>query len=274
MKLVRNIILSAFIISSLCSCNKEQNIVSDAGIPVSYTVSLLDTKAVNADGSAINKVWYALYKTDGTLVTNYAPVDFVAGSARCEVIMMRGQSYKIAFVAQYYKDSATPTYQIDPQEAIIASSYSPIANSDQYDLFYGVDEVFNYSGSHKGSIVLDRVVAMVNFICTDEDWESAIAQNDAPTHSSITLSGVSTGWNILSGEPFNEKTDLSFARSEIPGAKHLGASFCIADGQISATLNLYKSADETAAPIKTLTVSGVQVERNKKSNITGKIITE
>ena len=240
----------------------------------SYSISLPEVKSVTADGAAVNKVWYALYNLDGTLATKYAPVEFENGRAKCEVVMMRERSYRIVFVAQYYKDSATPTYPIDEENAVIGIPESPLANSDKMDLFYGIDEVINYDGTPNGSIVLDRAVAMVNFICTDADWEAAVANNMTPTHSSIVLSGVSTQFNLFSGAAGADKTNLTYARSEIPSAKHVGAVFCLPHGKVTATLNLYNSSDETAAPTKTLTVTEVQVEKNKKSNITGNIITE
>ena len=246
--------------------------MSGEEISLSYTISLPETKSANADGSAINKVWYGLYNTDGSMATNYAPVDFVNGSAKCEVVMMRGHSYKIVFVAQYYKDSATPTYPINGQAATIGVPTAAVANSDQMDLFYGTDEVVAYNGIATGNVVLDRVVAMVNFISSDADWNNAVTQGVVPTHSSIELTGVSTGLNLLTGAPLTGKTNLTFAKSEIPGAKHIGAAYCMAQGKIGATIKLYTSADANAAPVKTVELAEVQVETNKKTNIVGGII--
>lgn len=275
MKLFKHIlVVSVLILSAFCSCSKVEEGVSAEEFSFSYSISLPEVKSVTADGVAVNKVWYALYNLDGTLATKYAPVEFENGRAKCEVVMMRERSYRIVFVAQYYKDSATPTYPIDEENAVIGIPESPIANSDKMDLFYGVDEVISYNGTPNGSIVLDRVVAMVNFICTDEDWEQARNNGITPTHSSIVLSGVSTQFNLYDGTLGTDKTDLTFARSEIPSEKHVGAAFCLANAKVTATLNLYNSSDETAAPTKTLTVTEVQVEKNKKSNITGNIITE
>lgn len=245
----------------------------DETVPVSYTVSLPETKGVNADGSAINKVWYALYNEDGTLATKYAPVDFVDGRAKCEAAVMKGRSYKFVFVAQYYKDGVDPTYPIDAQGAVVSLPAAPVANTDQMDLFYGADEIVANNVTAIGNIVLNRVVAMVNFISSDEDWSSAVANGEVPTHSSITLTGVYPGWNLLSGAPVNTtKTDIAFAKSEIPAPKHIGAVYCIAQGEVTATLHLYNSADETATPVRTLTISNVQVEINKKTNIVGGVI--
>ena len=143
MKLFRHIALASILTASFfCSCSKEQNPVQGEEMRISYNVSIPETKAhVTADGAAINKVWYALYNTDGTLATKYAPVDFVGGNARCEVVMMRDRSYKIVFVAQHYSDEATSAYPIDAQNALIGIPQSPLANTDKYDLFYGTQDV-------------------------------------------------------------------------------------------------------------------------------------
>ena len=246
--------------------------MSGEEVSVSYTVSVPDTKAVSDNGASINKVWYALYKENGTMATNYAPVDFVDGSARCEVVMLRGQSYKLVFVAQHYENDATPSYPIDAQNAMIALPETPVANSDKFDLFYGTEDVVAFNGGTTGNIVLDRAVAMVNFISSDEDWAAAQAEGTLPTHSSITLSGVASGWNLLTGAPAPETATLTFAKSAIPAAKHVGAAFFFANGDVNATLNLYTSADASAAPVKTVNVSDVQVATNKKTNIVGGVV--
>lgn len=273
MKIFNNIaVISVLIISACCSCSKVEPSVSEEQLPVSYTVSLLDTKAVSANGAAINTVWYGLYNTDGSMATKYAPVEFKNGSARCEVVMMRGHSYKLVFVAQHYKDSSTPTYPIDAETAKIGLPQTLTANSDEYDLFYGVDEITNYNGGATGSIVLDRAVAMINFISSDEDWNAAVSSSAVPTHSSITLSGVASEWNLLTGKASGSKTDLTFDKAAIPAEKHVGAAYFFANGDINATLNLYNSADENAAPVKTVSVSQVQVAQNKKTNVVGGIV--
>ena len=274
MKLFRHIALASILAAAFCSCSKEQAPLQGEEMRISYTVSIPETKApVTADGAAINKVWYALYNTNGTLATKYAPVTFENGNARCEVVMMRDRAYKIVFVAQHYSDEATPAYPIDAQTATIGLPTNPEANTDNYDLFYGTQDIANSTGSAAGSIVLDRIVAMVNFISSDEDWNAAVAQGSVPTHSSIELTGVSAGFDLLGGRPKTEKANLQFKRAEIPEPKHVGAVFCIAEGEIGTTIKLYTSDDPTATPVKSVALTNVQTEINKKTNIVGGIVS-
>ena len=93
MNKVKTILVAALALVLAASCNKAE-IDSNKEITVSYSVSVPATKALG-EGEAVNKVWYAVYRTDGALVSAYQTVDFTSGSANCPVVMMRGQSYKV-----------------------------------------------------------------------------------------------------------------------------------------------------------------------------------
>ena len=262
-KLTSIITIAAMVLAA--SCNKAETSVQEEAM--TYSVSMPVSKALTADGSAINKVWYALYKTDGTLVTNYEPVNFANGSANCQVVMMRGQSYKIAFVAQ-----CNQTYTINPSSATISMPNSPTANSDSYDLFYFVEEVNNYTGQTTGAVTLSRAVALVNFYSNQTDWDNTATLGSTPAYSSVTLTGVPTKFNLLSGTA-NETSTVTYSRSAIPGNKHLAAAYCFdPDTNIKAEVNLY-TADNDESNVRTLEVEEVPVGENMQTNITGSIMT-
>lgn len=253
------------------SCNKAETSAQEA---MTFSVSIPATKAVAADGSQINKVWFGLYKTDGTLVKNFGAVDFENGSAECPVTMVRDQSYKVVFVA--YKENLAykeNSYVIDPANATVSFLENPYANSDDFDLFYQLLEVNKYDGSRTESVVLNRAVALVNFRSSDSDWTNASALlGAAPTYSSVTLEGVPARFNLLTGIADNT-TDITYSRKDIPGEKYLAAAYCFAGDNITAIINLY-TADEDDALVSTLTVGNVPVAANKQTNITGSIMTD
>ena len=260
-KLTTILTIAAMVLAA--SCNKAEAPVQEEAM--TFSVSMPMTKAVNADGSAINKVWYGLYKTDGTLVSNYQPVEFKNGSANCQVVMLRGQSYKIVFVAQH-----DATYTITPETATVSIPAAPVANSDNYDLFYVVKEVNNYSGEKTDAVVLNRGVALVKFNCSDADWQNATALESVPTHSSVTLKGVPTSFNLLSATSGTERADVTYTKSEIPAEKFVAAAYCFdPDNTITAEINLYKGESLVSA----LSVDNVPVESNKQTNISGSIMT-
>ena len=260
-KLTTILTIAAMVLAA--SCNKAEAPVQEEAM--TFSVSMPMTKAVTADGSAINKVWYGLYKTDGTLVSNYQPVEFKNGSANCQVVMLRGQSYKIVFVAQY-----DATYTITPETATVSMPAAPVANSDNYDLFYVVKEVKNYNGEKTDAVVLNRGVALVKFNCSDADWQNATALESVPTHSSVTLKGVPTSFNLLSATYGTEEADVTYTKSEIPAEKFVAAAYCFdPDNNITAAINLYKGESLVSA----LSVDNVPVESNKQTNISGSIMT-
>ncbi len=278
MKTFRHIALALAFLLAL-SCTKEvQPEHNDETITVQYGVAVDTPTKTLGDGKTATHVWYALYRADESLVSECAApakIDVATGKAICPVTMAKDQDYKVVFLAMYYDvdgQTKTPAYEINAEDKTVSMPSTALANSDKFDLFYGVDDVEDFQGTQSTNVTLNRVVAMVNFISNDEDWNAAVAEGNTPTHSSIELSGVPAEFNLLTGIPSETTTDIQFAKAQIPEAKHLGAVFCMPGRGIEATINLYTSDDQNAAPVKTLTVSNITVEANKKTNITGNII--
>lgn len=278
MKTIKTILAAAAALVLAASCNKAEAPAGE-GLTVNYSVSVPATKALG-EGAAINKVWYAVYRTDGSLVSNYQAVDFTGGSANCPVVMMRGQSYKVLFVAQHYADATTPAYAIDPATATLTMPTAAVANSDNYDIFTFVDEVTNYDGAPADAVRLERKVAQVNFSCNDADWANADALGMLPTHSAVTLTSVPKTYSLLSGTPSAETVTLSYVKAARPeGACNLATVFCFVgasdastDFTTNATLSLYTSEAQADAA-RTLTVDNLPVKSNHKTNVIGNIMT-
>lgn len=275
MKILKTFTLLAAALVLAASCNKAEAPAGE-GLTVNYSVSVPSTKALG-QGEAVNKVWYAVYRTDGTLVSAYQAVDFTSGNANCPVVMMRGQSYKVVFVAQHYDgtEKTDPTYEIIPETAtLIIKPDKALANSDNYDVFTYVDEVLNYDGAPAESVALERRVAQVNFTCNDTDWDNSVVLGMTPSHSAVILAGVPKSFNLLSGTASSETITLPYAKNIRPtGDKNLATVFCFvgADFTTDATIDLFTS--ETGPSVRTLTVPNVPVQSNYKTNIEGNIMT-
>ena len=277
MNILKTFILAAATLVLAASCNKAE-MASNEEITVNYSISVPVTKALG-EGAAVNKVWYAVYRTNGSLVSNYQAVDFTDGSANCPVVMMRGQSYKVLFVAQHY-DGVTGAYAIDPATAILTMPTAAVANSDNYDIFTFVDEVTNYDGTPADAVVLKRRVAQVNFTCNETDWANTEALDMLPTHSAVTLTSVPQSYSLLSGTPSAETVSVTYAKNARPaGDMNLATVFCFVgasdastDFTTNATLSLYTSEDQADAA-RTLTVANLPVKSNHKTNVIGNIMT-
>lgn len=277
MNKVKTILIAALALVLAASCNKAETTPTEE-IAVNYSVNVPMTKALG-EGTAVNKVWYAVYRTDGSLLKNYQPVEFKDGKANCQVVMMRGQSYKVLFVAQHY-DGVTGAYTIDPATATLTMPTAAVANSDNYDIFTFVDEVTNYDGTAADAVVLERRVAQVNFTCNDTDWANTEALGMLPTYSAVTLTSVPQSYSLLSGTPSAATVSMTYAKNARPaGDMNLATVFCFVgasdastDFTTDATLSLYTSEDQTEA-VRTLTVDNLPVKSNYKTNVNGNIMT-
>jgi len=265
--------------ASLTGCTKSDVCQAEVEeVTVNYAVAAPATKASEpalGNGAAVNYVWYALYRTDGTLVNEFTLQPFFEGKALCPVTMVRDQSYKVVFVAQHYNvdgQTKTPVYAVNAESAVLSMPSSTEANSDNSDLFCYVDEVIDYKGDNDPkSIILTRKVAQINFICTAEDASAAALQGKTPDSSAITLTGVPAYYDILAGEPSTATMTVQYAKTALTGdANLLGSAFCFASDHIaSAALKLYKGNDLTAS----VSVDHVPVEMNKRTNIVGALMT-
>ena len=277
MNKVKTILAAALSLVFAASCNKAETTPTEE-IAVNYSVNVPMTKALG-EGTAVNKVWYAVYRTDGSLLKNYQPVEFKDGKANCQVVMMRGQSYKVLFVAQHY-EGADAAYEITPATATLTMPTSAVANSDNYDIFTFVDDVVNYDGTPTAAVVLERRVAQVNFICNDTYWANAGALGLLPTHSAVTLTSVPQSYSLLTGTPSAATVSVTYAKNARPaGDMNLATVFCFVgasdastDFTTDVTLSLYTSEDQTEA-VRTLTVDNLPVKSNYKTNVNGNIMT-
>lgn len=268
------IIILALLAAALLSCNKTEKVASGE-VTVNYTVAMPMTKASLGNGEAVNYVWYALYRADGSLVQEFPLQPFAAGKAICPVTMVRDQSYKVVFVAQHYKvdgEAKTPAYAVDAMNAVLQMPLTAEANSDNYDVFCYVEEVIDYQGATGAKpVTLTRKVAQVNYFCTSEDAAAAATLGMTPTASEIVLTGVPESYDIISGQPSVNTVEVTYAKTDLTGDTNLlGTAFCFAgDNLTNAELKLYKDDVLTT----TLDVDNLPVEINKRTNITGAIMT-
>ena len=232
------------------------------------------TKALG-NGDAVNYVWYAVYRPDGSLVQEFPLQPFTAGKANCPVTIARDQDFKVVFVAQHYTvegQTKTPVYAVDPVKATLTMPQTAMANSDNYDVFCIVDEVNDFQeNTTTKSLSLTRRVAQVNYICTPDDAAEAATRGMTPTASEIRLTGVPASYDIFSGQPSDNTIAVTYAKAALTGeANLLGTAFCFAkDNLTDAELKLYKGDELTT----TLNVGNVPVKPNKRTNIKGAIMT-
>lgn len=266
------------LIVALCTgCAKTYAPEMGETVTINYSLEAPQTKALG-EGEAANYVWYGVYRfRDDSLVMECEAIQpFIDGKALCPVTMTLQQDYKVLFIAQHYENVSglkTPTYIIDAANAAVSMPASGLlANSENNDMFAAIDTVMNFKPSAPKPITLKRRVAMINFWSSEADWSAAAA---VPTHSSITISGIPSSYNLLTGEPSQTTMTVDFAKAPIISAaeRHVASAYClVGDEDLSATLQLYTSEDAPAST--TITVDGISVAENRKTQIIGNMIND
>lgn len=271
MKLFRHIIFTISCVLAI-SCSKETLQNSEAALEtVKYGVSLDAQTRTLGNGRTASHVWYALYRTNGDLVSECAmpaKID-VDGKAICPVTMAKGQNYKIVFVAMYYtvsEETKTPAYAIDAQSKTLYMPTQALANSDEYDLFYGVDQVVNFQGAQSTNVQLDRKVAQVNFEMSETAWNDL--QVDQTFRSQIQITGAPISMNIWNGI-LGAAASVTYAQTQIPAeGRNIGTAYCFAtaagDQKVEASISLYNAA---GAEVKTTSATAVPVAANRQTNL-------
>lgn len=267
MKTFRHIALTLASLLAL-SCGKEaQPECNDQMLTVQYGITVdAPTKALG-DGKTATHVWYALYRADGSLVSTCetpAKIDSDR-KAICPVTMAKDQDYKVVFLAMYY-EGATPAYAVDAQSKTVSMPTQVQANSDKFDLFYGVDEVEDFQGAQSTNVTLNRVVAQVNFELSETEWNALHV--DQTYESQIQISGAPTSMNIWDGT-LGAAATITYAQTQIPAEeRNIGTAYCFAsaagDQKVETSIRLYNAAGDE---VKTTSATAVPVAANRQTNL-------
>ena len=276
MKIFRHIVLLLTVIFCL-GCVKEtmpkdQNITAT----VQYGVYVDAPTRAMGDGMTANYVWYALYRGNGTLVNVYAPAKIDADrKAICPVTMVKNQDYFVVFVAMYFDNDVTTglksAYPIDAASHLLTMPETALANSDKYDLFYGIDKVTDFQGTQITNVTLDRKVAQVNFELSESALNGSGFTLTADCQSSMSISNVPATLDLLSGKSSGNGT-VTYEKAVIPfeaGCNRIGTAYCLASEEgvqyAEVSINLYGPDGSTV--LKSVSAASVPVVVNKRTNL-------
>lgn len=254
------------------SCVKEaQPEHNEETVTVQYGVTVDTATKALGDGKTANYVWYALYRADGSLVsecTTPAKID-ADRKAICPVTMAKDQDYKVVFLAMYYDEvdeTKIPAYDISAMGKTITIPSSAQANSDKLDLFYGVDEVEDFKGAQNTNVTLNRIVAQVNFELSEEAWNTLGV--DSSFKSQIAISGAPAVMYLWDGT-LSGTASMTYAMSTIPAeGRKIGTAYCFAsrdgDQKVNVSISLFNAS---GTEVKTVFASAVPVAVNKQTNL-------
>ena len=279
MKKFRHIAAFALAALLVLSCAKETQ-PEGAGemVTIEYGITVDSPTKALGDGKTANYVWYALYRSNGTLMstcTTPAKIDIATGKAICPVTMVKDQDFKVVFLAMYFDEvngtKKTPAYIIDADNKTVSMPASLQANTDKFDLFYGVDNVVNFQGVQSTNVNLNRVVAQINFELSEEAWDDLGAGQSLS--SQIQVSGAPTSMSLLNGTlDYTESITYTYTQAAIPAeGRKVGTAYCFAsstgDQKVDAAITVYKTVYNEEEVVKTVSVTSIPVSSNKKTNL-------
>lgn len=283
---IRSLIL-AFAVLSLSACSNDDYLLQTEGESVSITFrptlgSELNTRAIG-DATGIDRLTVAVYEGTQTLSKKFSfseEWDIVKRNG-IALTLIEGHSYKILFWAENSENSA---YTITDDGTITVNYDNYInggfAKMEEMDVFFGTSSIT--VGSQKiennGEIKLSRPLAQLNFA-------DNATQPEVGTHKTIvTFHGIASSFNSFTGAVETSTTDQTFVFTDFPTETlmvegstyyYLSSNYLFAPQtgtvNISATIDV-QNTDGTS--IKTIELSGITLEKNKKTNVTGSIVQQ
>ena len=283
---IRSLIL-AFAVLSLSACSNDDYLLQTEGESVSITFrptlgSELNTRAIG-DATGIDRLTVAVYEGTQTLSKKFSfseEWDIVKRNG-IALTLIEGHSYKILFWAENSENSA---YNITDDGRVVVDYDDYInggfAKMEEMDAFFGISSIT--VGSQKiennGEIKLSRPLAQLNFA-------DNATQPEVGTHKTIvTFHGIASSFNPFTGAVEMSNTDQAFVFTDFPTETlmvegstyyYLSSNYLFAPQtgtvNISATIDV-QNTDGTS--IKTIELSGITLEKNKKTNVTGSIVQQ
>lgn len=292
---VFDILLTVVIAIVSVSCSERDNLSLNSAREVELLFAL-DTENGNmtraiSDGNSVDKLIYAVFAEDGTLVVRNAVIKDVnsllnGGTFSMTVSLADGQRYRAVFWAQ---NGECDAYALT-EDMKLTVDYSGIGNDDRRDAFYGVSELFEVDGKVK-SVILRRPFAQINAVAYPFDWEYVTDFHDFTViKSCAVIRDVPNRMDLLTGE-LSGSVSASFKASAIPSERYyadvdgngvdeeyvyLSMSYVLA-GSEPTTHNadfFFIDKDNMAVMYEHESNRVVELKRNNRSDIIGQVITD
>ena len=259
------------------SCNKEEGIVSEESVQVSFITELpkrIGTRAGTTDLN-VNKVVCAVFEDGEEIITLREVITIQEGE---DIVfaprLIKGRTYEVVFWAM--KDN---NYDM----TAITRTSGTTATENDFDAFTESVEI-EVTGSKSETVTLKRPLAQLNLGVTSEDW-NAVASVETfgmtPTKMVIKLTGKDT-FNALAGAITGEEKELTYTL-DVSGEglvagentyKSIAMCYIYPDaGQenIDITYTIYDQNNEAIR--EDVTIQNIPLENNYRTNVVGGLLT-
>ena len=278
------------------SCQQENLEPAATSNTVTYTVQVADalaTKALGDDVTAVDKVYYEVYRQKEVNAENakpvyegYADVDSMTGKASFELEFVKNQNFVVLFWAQnsaLVNTDVTSTdgmFNINDLRAVQLVNPGT-SNNEAAQVFAGKDTVTDCVPASKGNVTLYRPISQLNIFTTKESLKFG-TKDITLSKSTVTVDGLYTTYNVAAGEAVVTPTTATYTydSADVPETKDTDTYAYVAMNYVGFA----PSASTTVQVDFTITtledgdvlhsVSSVPVKPNYRTNIVGNLLTE
>lgn len=267
-------------------------------VSAKFTIGTSDgiaTRATIGNGTKADKVACAVYDEKGTeLRYLYAIRDVVDMKATYEIRLAKGQKYRVAFFAyNSTADAYDVTYLTDIK--VKDSQNSNIENRDAFTAYVDVDATVNTINE---DVTLYRPFAQLNLGVDNTEWTDAVKAGVTVAKSKIVVTNVYNQFSaydnavVATAEPVT----MTFAMNTIPTEelevdvdrdgtiantekfKYLALNYLlVGDAGTEKSLTdvefVWENSDASKTNNPTTHFKNIPVQRNYRTNIIGKLLT-
>ena len=300
----KNLFMSMLAIAGMLfatSCSQDELLnepTTGDYVSAKFTIGTSDgiaTRATIGNGTKADKVACAVYDEKGTELRDlYAIRDVVDMKATYEIRLAKGQKYRVAFFAyNSTADAYDVTYLTDIK--VKDSQNSNIENRDAFTAYVDVDATVNTINE---DVTLYRPFAQLNLGVDNTEWTDAVKAGVTVAKSKIVVSNVYDQFSaydnaiVATAEP---KT-MTFAMNTIPTEelevdvdrdgtiantekfKYLALNYLlVGDAGTEKSLTdvefVWENSDASKTNNPTTHFKNIPVQRNYRTNIIGKLLT-
>ena len=267
-------------------------------VSAKFTIGTSDgiaTRATIGNGTKADKVACAVYDEKGTELRDlYAIRDVVDMKATYEIRLAKGQKYRVAFFAyNSTADAYDVTYLTDIK--VKDSQNSNIENRDAFTAYVDVDATVNTINE---DVTLYRPFAQLNLGVDNTEWTDAVKAGVTVAKSKIVVTNVYNKFSaydnavVATAEPVT----MTFAMNTIPTEelevdvdrdgtiantekfKYLALNYLlVGDAGTEKSLTdvefVWENSDASKTNNPTTHFKNIPVQRNYRTNIIGKLLT-
>lgn len=268
---------AGMLMATSCQNDELDAVQSGKESVVSFTLEQpgIATRAYS-DGLTAKTLTYAVYEagTQTVVTQSEDEVTFTNKTATVNLRLVTGKSYDILFWA----DAENAPYTFDARNQTITVANNLTSQDESRDAFFAAEKSLLVDGAINKTITLYCPFAQLNIGTTDAE-EDAV-KNYAPIQSSVTVKNVYNTLNLLSGE-VTGATGLTYAMANIPGegetfpvdgVKYLSMNYLLVDAE-KELVDVEFTVSNGSHTI-TREYTAVPVQRNYRTNIYGKILTD